>query len=287
MLGTEATLYSDLQRYSTAHGAGTNSRVGGCHAVSKWSPDMKRLVAFDLDGTLADSKQALDPAMAALLADLAADVAVAVISGGDWPQFDKQIVARLPAHADLANLFIMPTTGTKLYRCRDGQWQQVYADIFSPEERDRIVHALDDAVQQAGFADEKVWGDKIEDRGSQITFSGLGQEAPIDAKKAWDPDFAKRKQMQKIVQAQLPGFAVNVGGSTSIDITREGTDKASAMRALADHSGIATADMIFLGDAIYPGGNDYAVKAAGIDTITVRDPAETMTAITAMLAFLR
>ncbi|MEN2785137.1 HAD-IIB family hydrolase [Sphingomonas qilianensis] len=247
---------------------------------------MKRLVAFDLDGTLAESKQALAPDMAALLADLAGHVAVAVISGGDWPQFEKQIVARLPLGADLTNLFIMPTTGTKLYRCTDGVWRQIYADNFTPAERDRILTALDDARQQAGLANEKIWGEQIEDRGSQITFSGLGQEAPIDAKKAWDPDFAKRKTMQRIVQGQLRGFAINVGGSTSIDITRQGTDKASAMRALAAHSGIATADMLFLGDAIYEGGNDYAVKAAGIDTITVRDPAETMTAIAAMLAFL-
>lgn len=248
---------------------------------------MKRLVAFDLDGTLAESKQALEPDMAGLLAGLAEHVAVAVISGGDWPQFEKQIIARLPAGADLSRLFIMPTTGTKLYRLQGGNWTQIYADLFSADERDSIVKALDDAGRQTGLDKEKTWGDQIEDRGSQITFSALGQEAPIDAKKAWDPDFAKRKRMQQIVQGQLTGFAINVGGSTSIDITREGTDKASAMRSLAEHSGIATEDMIFLGDAIYPGGNDYAVKAAGIDTLTVRDPAETMTAIAAMLAFLK
>lgn len=247
---------------------------------------MKKLVAFDLDGTLAESKQALEPEMAGLLAALAARVAVAVISGGDWPQFEKQIIARLSPDADLTNLYIMPTTGTKLYRCKEGAWTRIYADIFAPQERDAIVKALDDAGRQTGLDKEKTWGDQIEDRGSQITFSALGQDAPIDAKKAWDPDFARRKRMQAIVQGKISGFAINVGGSTSIDITREGTDKASAMRELATRSGIATADMIFLGDAIYPGGNDYAVKAAGIDTLTVRDPAETKAVIAGMLAFL-
>ena len=246
---------------------------------------MKKLVAFDLDGTLAESKQAIAPSMAALLGRLSNHVALAVISGGDWPQFEKQVVSRLPEGADLARVFIMPTTGTKLYRF-DGAWKPIYADIFTPEERDAILSAFDDALKQAGFADDKIWGDRIEDRGSQITFSGLGQEAPIEAKKAWDPDFAKRKQMQAIMKTKLTGFAINVGGSTSIDITREGTDKASAMRSLAEHSGITTADMIFLGDAIYPGGNDDPVRAAGIDTIKVRDPEETETALTGMLAFL-
>ena len=247
---------------------------------------MKKLVAFDLDGTLAESKQAIQPDMAALLAQMTEHVPLAVISGGDWPQFEKQIVARLPADAKLENLFIMPTTGTKLYRY-DGEWKSIYADVFSSDEHDRILKALDDAMRTAGFADQQTWGEKIEDRGSQITFSGLGQDAPIDAKKAWDPDFAKRKKLQQILQGELKGFAINVGGSTSIDITREGTDKATAMTKLADHSGIATADMIFLGDAIYPGGNDDPVRAAGIDTIKVRDPEETMTALRGMLAFMK
>jgi len=246
---------------------------------------MKKLIAFDLDGTLAESKQAIQPEMAALLAQISTHVPLAVISGGDWPQFEKQIVERLPAGARLENLFIMPTTGTKLYRY-DGAWRAIYADVFSPDEHDRILQALDDAMKSAGFADQQTWGEKIEDRGSQITFSGLGQEAPIDAKKAWDPDFTKRKTLQKILQGVLKGFAINVGGSTSIDITREGTDKATAMTKLAEHSGIATADMIFLGDAIYPGGNDDPVRAAGIDTIKVRDPEETMTALRGMLAFM-
>ncbi len=246
---------------------------------------MKKLVAFDLDGTLAESKQAIQPDMAALLAQMTQHVPLAVISGGDWPQFEKQIVARLPFDAKLENLFIMPTTGTKLYRY-DGEWKSIYADEFSSDEHDRILKALDDAMRTAGFADQQTWGEKIEDRGSQITFSGLGQDAPIDAKKAWDPDFAKRKKLQQILQGELKGFAINVGGSTSIDITREGTDKATAMTKLSEHSGIATADMIFLGDAIYPGGNDDPVRAAGIDTIKVRDPEETMTALRGMLAFM-
>lgn len=245
---------------------------------------MKRLIAFDLDGTLAESKQAIAPDMAALLAGLLAKLPVAVISGGDWPQFEKQIVGRLPAATRFANLWIMPTTGTKLYRF-DGEWRAIYNESFAPDLRDRIVASLAEASRQAGLSDEQTWGEQIEDRGSQITYSGLGQEAPIDAKKAWDPDFAKRKQLQSILQKALPDLAINVGGSTSIDITPKGTDKASAMRKLAEHSGIATADMLFLGDAIYPGGNDNPVKEAGMDTIAVRDVAETMTAIAAVIAF--
>lgn len=235
---------------------------------------MKRLIAFDLDGTLAESKQPIDAEMGVLLARLSKKVFVAVISGGDWPQFEQQLIGNLPIGIDLGRCFLLPTSGTKLYR-HEGVWRQVYAQIFSDDERARILAALDAAVATAGLSRGESWGEKIEDRGSQITFSGLGQNAPIDAKKAWDPNFAKRKRLQDALVPMLPGFAVRVGRSTSVDITREGVDKAYGMRQLAQVAGIATADMIFLGDAIYPGGNDDAVRAAGIDTIAVRDIHET------------
>ena len=247
---------------------------------------MKQLIAFDLDGTLAESKQKIEPEMAALLGKLLARAAVAVISGGDWPQFEKQVIDALPKGAAVEHLFIMPTTGTKLYRFTAGAWKPVYAEIFEPEERDHILKALEDATTQAGFADERIWGERVEDRGSQITFSGLGQEAPLQAKKDWDPDFAKRKAMQKLLRKALPDLSINIGGSTSLDITHKDIDKAYAMRKLAEYSGIATDDMLFLGDAIYPGGNDDAVRAAGMDTLKVRDVAETITAVSAMVACL-
>ena len=247
---------------------------------------MKKLIAFDLDGTLAESKQKIGPEMARLLGKLLDRVAVAVISGGDWPQFEKQVIAAIPHGAPVEHLFIMPTTGTKLYRYEASHWHPIYAEIFEPAERDHILHAIDDALKSAGLADERIWGERVEDRGSQITFSGLGQEAPLEAKKAWDPDFAKRKALQVSLRAALPDLSVNIGGSTSLDITHAGIDKAYAMRRLAEHSGIATEDMLFLGDAIYPGGNDDAVRAAGMDTLKVRDVAETITAVGAMVACL-
>ncbi|MEO8317713.1 MAG: HAD-IIB family hydrolase [Bradyrhizobium sp.] len=236
---------------------------------------MKRLVAFDLDGTLAESKQAIDAEMSALLARLSAKASVAVISGGDWPQFEQQLVGNLPAEIDLRRWFLLPTSGTKLYRYQDGDWRQIYAQNFSDDERKLILGALEAVVSVAGLSNGESWGERIEDRGSQITFSGLGQHAPLDAKKAWDSDFAKRKRLQDLLVPRLPGFAVRVGGSTSIDITRQGVDKAYGMRQLAEVAGIKTQDMIFLGDAIYPGGNDDSVRTAGIDSIAVRDIHET------------
>ena len=248
---------------------------------------MKTMIAFDLDGTLAASKQPLKNDMAATLKALLDVASVAVISGGDWPQFDKQVASRLPEGTKLERLFLMPTTGSKLYRYQGGEWTRIYAEDFSRDEHNHILQALQKAVKECGYDHEKTWGEQIEDRGSQITFSALGQEAPLDAKEKWDPDQKKRGAMQAIIEKDLPGLSVKVGGSTSIDITREGVDKAWAIEKLCEHSGVARDDILFMGDAIFPGGNDDPVRAAGIDSIKVRDPAETITAITAVVACLK
>lgn len=248
---------------------------------------MKKLIAFDLDGTLALSKQALDDEMADLLRQLLDVAMVDIISGGDWPQFEKQVVSRMPAGAKLENFIIQPTTGTKLYRFENGAWTRVYGDLFTPEESERIRTSLTEAVKQAGYATDKIWGEQIEDRGSQITFSALGQEAPLEAKDHWDPDHEKRKHIRELLQPMLKGFAINIGGATSIDITREGIDKAYGLKRLSETVGVALDEIMFLGDAIFPGGNDYPAKTLGLDTVRVRDVAETKSVITGVVACLK
>ncbi|MCP3735219.1 HAD-IIB family hydrolase [Sphingomonas sp. RP10(2022)] len=245
---------------------------------------MKQLIAFDLDGTLAESKQPLQDPMGEALADLLGVAHVAVISGGDWPQFQKQVASRLPARADLSKLWLMPTTGTKLYTYRDGAWNSVYAELFDDATKAKILKAFDESLEATGFKPEQTWGERIEDRGSQITFSALGQEAPVKEKEHWDPKFEKRKVIQADLKQRLPGLSINMGGATSIDITQEGVDKAYGLKKLRDESGIPLDSMMFIGDAIFPGGNDYPAKELGLDTVRVRDPEETISVVTAIVA---
>ena len=246
---------------------------------------VKRLVIFDLDGTLASSKQAIDDEMALLLFELLTIRQVAVISGGDWPQFEHQLLGRLPASSHLDSLLLMPTSGTKFYRF-DSAWKLVYADIFTSDEREEIVAALETAVAEAGLTDEIFWGERIEDRGSQITYSGLGQQAPLEEKAKWDPDVRKRTKLKAILERRLPDFAVRVGGSTSIDVTRPGIDKAYGIRKLVQSTGFDIDEMLFVGDALYPGGNDAPVRDFGVATIAVRDIDETKLVIQTILRLL-
>ena len=246
---------------------------------------MKKLIVFDLDGTLAESKSSLDAEMATLLHDLLGVVKVAVISGGDWPQFEKQLLANLPVNDRLVDLSILPTCGTKFYQYT-GEWKKIYSEDFTAAEKEKILTSMNKALEVAGFKPEKVWGEVIEDRGSQITFSALGQQAPLAEKNKWDPDFNKRKKIKSILDPLIPGFSVRMGGATSIDVTKFGIDKAYGIRKLRDLLGISIDEMIFVGDAIFPGGNDYPAKEAGVVCISVSGPNETKPVIEAIIACL-
>jgi HAD superfamily hydrolase (TIGR01484 family) len=240
-------------------------------------------MVFDLDGTLAKSKSALEKDMADLLDKLMGVMKVAVISGGAWPQFEKQLLSNLPRDDRLKQLSLLPTSGTKFLRY-DGQWTELYAENFTPEQKTKIIAALNKALDQSGLRPEKHWGEVIEDRDSQITMSALGQEAPLDVKQTWDPDFEKRRKIKAILEPMIPEFSVGMGGASSIDVTRPGVDKAYGIGKLQEVLGIPTTQMIFVGDALFPGGNDEPARKTGATCIKVRDPEETGRVIEAVIA---
>jgi phosphomannomutase len=246
---------------------------------------VKRLIVFDLDGTLAASKSSPDAEMARLLHDLLGIVKVAVISGGSWAQFEKQLLAKLPRDERLVNLSLLPTCGTQFFRYAE-DWTRLYSEDLGADEKAKIVSSLRMAVELTGFAPEKVWGEIIEDRGSQITLSALGQQAPLEEKEKWDPDFTKRKKVKAMLDTLIPDFSVRMGGATSIDVTKPGIDKAYGIRKLRDLFGISLREMIFIGDALFVGGNDYPAEEAGVASIPVRGPEETKVVIETIVACL-
>jgi hypothetical protein len=233
---------------------------------------MPRLVAFDLDDTLAPSKAAIDARMGDLLVALAERVDVAIISGGQLQQFRTQVVDRLPKAdaSTLSKIHLLPTCGTQYYRISPDGIQTVYAHALTEDEKRAALTAVEEEAQRLGLWESKTWGPILEDRGSQITFSALGQRAPIEAKAAWDPTGAKKNELRAAVAARLPGLEVRSGGSTSVDITHRGIDKAYGMRQLADATGIPLEEMLFVGDRLDPDGNDYPVLALGVPCQAVR-----------------
>jgi phosphomannomutase len=246
---------------------------------------MKKLIVFDLDGTLAPSKSSLAPRTVTLLHDLLGIIKVAVISGGAWTQFEAQLLTDLPHDDRLVNLSLLPTCGTKFFQY-EGTWKELYSEDLTPEQKSKIIDALNKAATEAGYRAEKVWGEVIEDRGSQITFSALGQEAPLAEKEKWDANFAKRKKITAILETLIPEFSVRMGGATSIDVTKPGIDKAYGIGKLRDILQLSLKEMIYIGDALFPGGNDYPAEQAGVVSIPVKGPDDTNLVIETIIACL-
>ena len=246
---------------------------------------MKKLIVFDLDGTLAPSKSSVDEETASLLHDLLGIVQVAVISGGAWTQFETQMLSHLPRDQRLTKLSILPTCGTQFFQYTT-EWKKLYSEDFTADEKNTVVNSLKQAVATAGFTVQKTWGATIEDRGTQVTWSALGQQAPLEEKQKWDPDYARRKQIKAGLDALIPQFSVRIGGATSIDVTRPGIDKAYGIGKLRDILGISLQDMVYVGDALFVGGNDYPAEQAGVISIPVRDPHETKRVIETIIACL-
>lgn len=234
--------------------------------MSEHPVDAPRLIAFDLDDTLAPSKTAVDGRIAELLLELAARAEVAIISGGQLSQFTAQVVDRLPqASAELLSHFhLMPTCGTQYYRLRPDGIETVYALSLTDDQRSRALAAVEAQARRLDLWEEGTWGEILEDRGSQITFSALGQRAPVAAKSAWDPTGEKKNSLRSAVAAVLPDLEVRSGGSTSVDITERGIDKAYGMKRLVEQTGIPLDDMLFVGDRLDEQGNDYPVLALGV-----------------------
>jgi phosphomannomutase len=230
------------------------------------------MIAFDLDNTLADSKSPIPDQIAVLLGGLLAQFQICVISGGKFEQFEAQVLAHLDSSPRaLSALHIMPTCGTRYFRFDVGPevWQQIYAEDLSADQRRSIVAALKSGADALGYHPAKLWGAQIEDRGSQVTFSALGQNAPVADKQVWDPDGTKKRRLRDRVAAEIPDLEVRVGGSTSVDVTKPGIDKAYGINKLIELLHMTKNDVLFVGDQLSKGGNDYPVKAMGVDCLDV------------------
>jgi HAD superfamily hydrolase (TIGR01484 family) len=251
-------------------------------------PSRPRLVAFDLDDTLAPSKAPLPDPVSEAVRRLLAVTQVCVISGGQIAQFRTQVVERLGAlPADsAARLHLMPTCGTQYWRLGEGGLECVYAEDLTEQQKSDAMAAVEQEARRLGLWAAETWGPPLEDRGSQITYSALGQQAPLEAKRAWDPTGEKKNGLRAAVQALLPDLEVRSGGSTSVDITRRGIDKAYGMERLREVTGIPFDAMLFVGDRLDPDGNDYPVKALGIATTAVAGWEQTVEVIDGVVAGL-
>jgi HAD superfamily hydrolase (TIGR01484 family) len=253
----------------------------------------KKLIVFDLDGTLTDSKTPIKADMIATIGKLLAKKRMAVIGGGSWKQFQWQFVKYLKYRRELLeNLYLFPTTSMSFYRHQRGGWKNIYKKTISAAELKAIKKAFDTAYKKLGYEHPpKVYGEVLENRESQVTFSPLGQDVVtvlgkkgLRMKEEWRKKNEKMKvKIANMVQKQLPNLEVRRGGITSIDVTKKGIDKAYGVRKIEKTLHVPIKDMLFVGDALYKGGNDAAAKKTGVRTVQTSGPKETKKIIESVL----
>jgi len=245
----------------------------GANSVSK-----KKIIIFDLDGTLAKSKSPLDREMATLICELLLQGYVAVTSGCSFQQFKTQFLSKLPRRSNLRNLFLFPTCSASgyYYGTRRGSFSQAYSNLLSKHAAERIVHSFEIVFTEIGYVrPEKMYGQVFENRGSQLTFSALGQKAPLRIKQEWDPKQKKRLRIRRHLKRHLSNFEITIGGTTSIDVTKKGVNKTLCVKKLKERLNVERKNMLYVGDALFRGGNDYVMKSTGIKCVSVSDPEET------------
>ena len=242
------------------------------------------LIAFDIDGTLTRSKLPLDSEMAELLCRLLGRYKVAIISGAGYEQFQWQILGSLVCQPEkMEKLYLLPVDGTVFCNYRDG-WQCQHDAVLSREEGESIKTAFENIFEKSGLENpDKIYGELVEDRGAQLNFSALGQEAPIELKEKWDPDNKKRERMIEVFRRALPGFSMHIGGTTSIEITKAGIDKAYGLNKLIERTGISKEKMLYIGDKLFKGGNDEPALTLGIECRAVGNPEEAKKVMLEML----
>ncbi|TSC85538.1 MAG: membrane-associated protein [Parcubacteria group bacterium Gr01-1014_8] len=246
-----------------------------------------RAVLFDLDDTLAESWQPPTPDMVDKLSRLLEHVPVAILSSAGFTRIEKAFLPALEKHPHAKRLYVFSNASAEAHMLEDGSWKSQYHMKFTGEERTKVVAAVKEALGEVKIIDENPkYRPEILERDSKIVFTACGLEATQAEKRAWDPDMTKRKKLKEALHKRLPEFELGIGGTTTIDITPKGINKAYGALWLAKNLGVQPKEMLFIGDAIYPGGNDYTVMEAGVDTRQVQNPAETELLIDKLLETL-
>lgn len=241
-----------------------------------------RAVIFDLDDTLAESFQAPTGEIIGRLKKLLNAIPIGIATAASFERMEAQFLGEFTALPSVSQLFIFPNMASQCY-VWDSGWKQAYSIAFTPEEYEAIDAAIKASVMEIGLVPDPLYEPVIVNRGGKVAYAAIGFDAPAEVKNSWDPERTKRSGLKEALERRLPNVEVSIGGSTTIDITPKEVDKAHGVRWLSKQLGIAPQEMLYVGDALFEGGNDSVVIPTGIETRFVTGPDETSNVIDELL----
>lgn len=262
---------------------------------------MNRAVVFDIDNTLTKAREALELPMAQRLSALGRPFALA--AGSDRELLMSQFFQPLHAHGFRGQFDAFLCNGALRYRCHCGdQLELTLVDEFSMRNHlgdagfRTLLALLDRLLVDTRFAlpsSVSIVGERIIDRRGALNLAPSGRERGAlsaagrqsrDQFVAFDAQTGYRTRLMPVLRQELDGalpgndLQLTLGGQTSFDLVVRGRDKSFAVRTLLAEG---MQHVTYVGDALFPGGNDAAVvdfvaaewpgSKGPVDVIQVRD----------------
>lgn len=221
----------------------------------------KKLICFDLDGTLTQHKTPLSDANRAVLDKLGERYKLVMCGGGGCERIYNQM--------NHYPIDIMGNYSMQESRVVDGQLQIIRQEHVSVDTA-YVLTTCDYLRRKYGYTDYK--GESVEFHPSgMMTFALIGTKAEAEDKLAFDPDKKKRQVMFLEVCQLFKDYAVFIGGTTSFDLAEKKFNKYAATMRYAGEHGFKKDEVLFVGDDFGDGGNDSHVRLYGMDYIQIDD----------------
>ncbi|KAI1788462.1 eukaryotic phosphomannomutase [Ganoderma leucocontextum] len=237
---------------------------------------VKKLVLFDVDGTLTPARQVMSPDIIALLRALRKKVAIGVVGGSDLVKISEQLTVSGSTVTDEFD-FTFAENGLTAYKLGQQLPSQSFIK-FIGEVRYKalanfILHYLADIdlpIKRGTF---------IEFRNGMVNVSPIGRNATVQERnefEAYDKQHGIRAAFVNALKEKFPdyGLTYSIGGQISFDVFPNGWDKTFCLQHVADEQ---FEEIHFFGDKTYKGGNDYEIYSDS-RTIghSVKSPTDTM-----------
>lgn len=221
----------------------------------------KKLLCFDLDGTLSQHKSHLPQENKDLLDGLCARYKVIMVGAGNAPRIYNQM-EQYPVD-------IIGNYGMQESAIVDGEFKLIREDTVVPD-KEYFNTTCQYLREKYGYTDYT--GGHLEFHASgMVTFCLLGSGAKIEDKIVFDPDRSKRRVLYDEVCSLFPDHVVYIGGSSSFDFAPKQYNKYDAIMKYASEHGYREEEILFIGDDFGDGGGDSHVRIMGMDYVQVDD----------------
>ncbi len=243
-----------------------------------------RAALFDLDETLAESFKTPSREMIGRIHAVLSLMPFAIVTGRDFAWMKDDFLSQITDSPDAERFYVVAEGGAEGYAWKGGAWHKEYGSDLSDAERPLIRGAIMQALSETKVLDgHTIYGEQFVDKHAMIAFAMLGREVPTDMRHTWDPGNMKRHELADAIAKKLPQYDVVLGGATTIDVTKKDMNKAHGVRWLSSILRIDPTEMLYVGDALYPDGNDEPVIATGCMVRSTSGPAETFGIINELL----